>query len=108
MINTVGNVLLLISTVVGYELIWRYHRITRGAWRSTSMGVHAMSFVAALVFILTLFSARIVAVEWFNQDDPMWFQELRVAAYLLIPAIFLWRRHKIVQLHRNLEKEDVR
>lgn len=101
MVETVGNILLLISTLIGIELVVKYHRVTGGAWRSTPMGVHAMAFVAALVFILALASARVIAVEWFNHTDPQWFKVVRVVAYVLIPGVFLWRRHKIVALHRE-------
>ncbi len=101
MVEVVGNVLLVISALLNLELILTYHRKSQGDWRKSLMGEHAMIYMMATAVILALASARLIAVEWFNHDDPTWFQVMRVATYTLLPAVFLWRRHLIVKAHRR-------
>lgn len=101
MIEGLGNVLLVISALLNLELILTYHRKSRGDWRKTLMGQHAMIYMVATAVVLGLASARLIAVEWFNHSDPTWFQVMRVSTYTLLPAIFLWRRHLIIQAHRK-------
>lgn len=105
MVEAVSNVLLIVSAVLNLEMIYRYHRLTRGAWRDTQMGRHVMVYMASTALVLSLASARLVVVEWFDQSDPAWFQVARLATYVTIPAIFVWRRHLIVVAHRENKEQ---
>lgn len=100
-LETAGNILLILSAVVNLEMIWKYHRLTHGAWRNTLMGRHVMAYMSATGLVLVLASIRFVTVTWLTGTDPVWFQSVRVLTYTTIPAIFLWRRHLIVQAHKD-------
>jgi hypothetical protein len=103
--ETIGNVLLIVSALINLEVIYTYNRLTGGAWRDTSMGRHVMAYMTVTALILTLASIRFI-VLWFDQSDPVWFQVLRAITYIALPIIFLWRRQIIVKVHRTHMKME--
>jgi len=105
-IEVVGNVLLVLSTILNLELILRYHILSGGAWKTSVMGRHVMAYMATTGLILLLASARLVFVAWLDQTDPIWFQGFRTVVFITLPAIFLWRRHLIVTAYRETVVEE--
>lgn len=97
----VGNVLIFTTTVIALELVWRYHRVSGGAWRYTSIGKHVMSFMGIIAWVLLLSTTRLIMVDIFHTADFWWFQALRVISFLGIPIVLLWRRRIIVGAHKN-------
>lgn len=77
----------VIATALGALLfVASYAWTTRGAWRTTIMGKHVMTFMAAILLVSGLAVAAII----FGSDWPHR-NVIRTAAWGLIAACIWWR-----------------
>lgn len=65
-----------------------YHRLTRGSWRDTAVGVHLMALAGVDAAI---FSMLLLAVWWPVLALVGWYQWAYVASVAGIPVVNVWR-----------------
>lgn len=95
-----GGVLLL-SLLIAAEWLVAYHRLTRGAWRRSSMGRHLMTFMAVIAAVAFAFAARVVWVNMLGNDDNVWFRAARLLVLMAVPVVLMWRRILLHQAQRE-------
>lgn len=86
--NTVGNVLLVVAVIPAVVSPIVYSRVT---WWRSRWGIHLMSYMLAIAFVLLLGVVRI----FFH--DTNWFEGLRAFSYVLLVAVLWWRMFFIIQ-----------
>lgn len=89
----------IVFTAVGALLfVVSYAWTTRGAWRSTAVGMNVMSFTASILVISLLgVVAIILGTDWPYRDA------VRTGAWSLIGACIWWR---VVILYRVQHRDD--
>lgn len=100
MLYWVTFVLVVVATLQALEWVVAYHRQTRGAWRKREMGRHLMAFMAAIAIVLA-FATTSRFLHALGYMNPVWFDWLRVAVFVSIPAVLLWRRLLLAHAQRE-------
>lgn len=93
MINTVGNVLLILAAVPATLAALLYG--TRVTWWRSRWGRHLFSYMTAIAVVLDLGVVRLVF------GSRPWFEALRVAAFGVVVAALWWRAVFVYQAYRE-------
>jgi hypothetical protein len=104
-----ADALVVATWLISMELVYHYHRVSKGAWRYSPVGRHVMVFMGVIALVLFSASTRIFIVDVLHRQDYIVFQAFRVITFLTIPAVMLWRRAIITRsgkMHRSVTWRD--
>lgn len=94
-----GNVLVLITTVLGWTFCVLYHFLA--PWWRTTMGRNVMTYGLVVAAVLSLSSARIIAGAGL---ETTWFQVLRLIVFAGVPMAISWRIAILLRLQREQKR----
>ncbi len=95
-LRTAGTVLIVATMALAWLVVVVHHFL--GRWWQTAEGRHVFLYELVIAVVLGLWGLRLIIPE----GD--WFLFIRLAAFALLPLVFIWRIRILFSNHRRARK----